>query len=111
MFGQRSVYNANRPEVHEVIRRWRLLADGYDEPRLLIGETPVPVDKLAEFYGNGSDELGLAFNFNFISAPFQAADHANHCGGDRSGPPTRSLAGVDGLQPRHVPISHPLGRG
>ena len=71
MFGQRSVYNANRPEVHEVIRRWRVLADGYDEPRLLIGETPVPVDKLAEFYGSGSDELGLAFNFNFISAPFQ----------------------------------------
>jgi alpha-glucosidase len=30
------------------------------------------VDKLAEFYGNGSDELGLAFNFNFISAPFEA---------------------------------------
>ena len=74
MFGQRSVYNANRPEVHEVIRRWRLLADGYEEPRLLIGETPVPVDKLAEFYGNGSDELGLAFNFNFISAPFRAPE-------------------------------------
>ena len=74
MFGQRSVYNANRPEVHEVIRRWRRQADRYDEPRLLIGETPVPVDKLAEFYGDGTDELGLAFNFNFISAPFGAAD-------------------------------------
>ncbi len=72
MFGQRSVYNANRPEVHEVIRRWRRLADGYDEPRLLIGETPVPVDALAAYYGNGTDELGLAFNFNFISAPFTA---------------------------------------
>ena len=23
MFGQRSVYNANRPEVHEVVKRWR----------------------------------------------------------------------------------------
>ena len=23
LFGQRSVYNANRPEVHDVIRRWR----------------------------------------------------------------------------------------
>ena len=74
MFGQRSVYNANRPEVHDVIRRWRRLADGYEEPRLLIGETPVPVDKLAEFYGNGSDELGLAFNFNFIDAPFRVPD-------------------------------------
>ena len=27
LFGQRSVYNANRPEVHEVLRRWRRLAD------------------------------------------------------------------------------------
>jgi alpha-glucosidase len=72
LFGQRSVYNANRPEVHEVLRRWRRLADGYVEPRLLIGETPVPVDKLAEFYGNGSDELQMAFKFNFISSEFSA---------------------------------------
>ena len=40
MFGQRSVYNANRPEVHDVIRRWRQLADCYDPPRVLVGETP-----------------------------------------------------------------------
>ena len=72
MFGQRSVYNANRPEVHEVIRRWRRLAEGYDEPRLLIGETPVPLERLVEFYGNGRDELGLAFNFDFIGAPLDA---------------------------------------
>jgi alpha-glucosidase len=72
MFGQRSVYNANRPEVHDVIRRWRRLADGYDESRLLIGETPVPLDRLAEFYGDGKDELGLAFNFDFIGAPLDS---------------------------------------
>ena len=47
IFGQRWVYNANRPEVHEVLRRFRALADSYDEPRVLIGETPVPVDDLA----------------------------------------------------------------
>ena len=73
MFGQRSVYNANRPEVHDVVRRWRILADTYDEPRVLIGETPVPVDDLARYYGAGRDELDLAFNFNFISAPLEAA--------------------------------------
>ena len=32
------------------------------------------MDKLAEFYGDGTDELGLAFNFNFINAPFRAPD-------------------------------------
>ena len=73
MFGQRSVYNTNRPEVHDVIRRWRTLVDAYEEPRVLVGETPVAVDELAAYYGDGRDELHLAFNFPFISAPFEAA--------------------------------------
>jgi alpha-glucosidase len=73
MFGQLWVYNANRPEVHKVLRRFRALADTYPEPRLLIGETPVPVDDLARYYGQGHDELHLAFNFNFINAPLEAA--------------------------------------
>ena len=72
LFGQRPVFNGNRPEVHDVIRRWRTLADGYDPPRVLIGETPVKVDALARYYGDGADELHLAFNFPFISAPFDA---------------------------------------
>jgi alpha-glucosidase len=73
LFGQRSVYNANRPEVHEVIRHWRTRADAFPEPRVLLGETPVPVEDLAAFYGDGRNELNLAFNFPFISAPFDAA--------------------------------------
>ena len=44
LFGQRPVYNGNRPEVHDVLRRWRALAQSYDEPKVLIGETPVKVD-------------------------------------------------------------------
>ena len=71
LFGQRSVYNTNRPEVHEVIRRWRSLVDDYREPRILLGETPVPVSELSHYYGNGGDELHLAFNFPFISASFE----------------------------------------
>jgi alpha-glucosidase len=72
MFGQRSVYNANRPEVHEVLRRWRRLSDQRTDPFLLLGETPVPVEQLARYYGDGGDELHLAFNFDFISADFDA---------------------------------------
>ena len=41
MMGQRCVYNACRPEVHDVLRRWRTLADSYDPQRVLIGETYV----------------------------------------------------------------------
>lgn len=73
-FGQRSVYNGNRPEAHDVIRRWRQLAESYDPTRILVGETAVDdLEQLVEFYGNGTDELHLAFNFPFISAPFDAA--------------------------------------
>ena len=69
LFGQRPVYNGNRPEVHEVIRHWRALIDDY-AGGVLVGETPVePVESLAAYYGNGHDELHLAFNFPFISAP------------------------------------------
>ena len=72
MLGQRTVYNGNRPEVHDVIRGWRALADSYDPPRVLIGETPVEdPDALARFYGH-DDELNLAFNFPFITAAFDA---------------------------------------
>jgi alpha-glucosidase len=71
LFGQRSVYNANRPEVHEVLRRWRQLADGYPEG-VLVGETPVEqVESLAAYYGTGRDELHMAFNFPFISSPLE----------------------------------------
>jgi alpha-glucosidase len=72
LFGQRPVYNGNRPEVHEVLRRWRRLADSYDPPRALIGETPVKVDALAAYYGEGDDELHMAFNFPFITSAFDA---------------------------------------
>jgi alpha-glucosidase len=70
--GQRRIYNANRPEVHEVYARWRELADGYDPPRLLVGEAWVhDPGRWARFYGSGDDELDLAFNFQLLDAPFE----------------------------------------
>ena len=70
--GQRSVYNMERPEVHDVLRRWRALANTYDPPRILLGETYVLDPRsIGRFYGQG-DELHLAFNFTFVHAPFEA---------------------------------------
>jgi len=71
LLGQRAVFNGNRPEVHEVLRSWRLLVEARRPPGVLVGETPVPVEELASYYGDG-DELQLAFNFPFLSAPFEA---------------------------------------
>jgi alpha-glucosidase len=68
----------NRPEVHDVLRRWRRLADAAGE-RVLLGETWAPdIDALARFYGADLDELHLAFNFHLTMAepkPRVLADH------------------------------------
>jgi alpha-glucosidase len=66
-------YNANRDEVHDVFRRWRRLVDEYAPERILLGETWVTeIDRLAQFYGSGDDELHLAFNFPFAFSPLEA---------------------------------------
>jgi alpha-glucosidase len=70
--GQRQVYNANRPEVHDVLRRWRRTADAYDPPRLLLGETYFfDLGLLPGFYG-ADDELQLAFNIPFVHSRLEA---------------------------------------
>jgi alpha-glucosidase len=69
--GQRQVYNAHRPELHDVIRRWRGVARSYDTERVLVGETFFgEIDLLPSFYGNTDDELHLAFNIAFLLERF-----------------------------------------
>jgi alpha-glucosidase len=71
--GLKQVFSMNRPEVHDVLRRWRRLANA--SGRILVGETYVlELERLLPFYGSGEDELHLAFNFVFIHAPFDAAE-------------------------------------
>ena len=95
MMGQRSVYNACRPEVHDVLRRWRKLAESYDPPRVLIGETYVlEPEAFATFYGDG-DELNLAFNFMLLHSEFDARRSCATSSSTRSGccPRTRGRCG------------------
>ncbi len=67
--GQRHEFNMNRPEVHDILRRWRAIADTYDHEPILLGETWVPdLTALMRFYGDGSDELHLALNVPFVFA-------------------------------------------
>ncbi len=71
--GQLQTYNSCRPEVHDVLRRWREVARSYDPPRVFVGETHVrDLRVMASFYGDG-DELDGAFNFSLLPAPFEAA--------------------------------------
>lgn len=69
---RKQVYSMNRPELHDVLRRWRRLADAEEPVRILVGETYVlDLDSLIPFYGAG-DELNLAFNFLFVHADLDA---------------------------------------
>lgn len=70
--GQRPVFNERLHEVHDVHRRWRRIADGYEPRRVLVGETFCDdVRDVIPFYGRG-DELHLAFNIPFALCPFEA---------------------------------------
>jgi alpha-glucosidase len=61
-------------EVHDVLRRWRRLADAREPQRVLLGETHVrELELMASFYGGGEDELHLAFNFPFVYSDLDAS--------------------------------------
>jgi alpha-glucosidase len=71
--GLRQVHSMNRPELHDVLRRWRAVACAEEPERVLVGETYVlDLEQLIPFYGNGQDELHLAFNFLFVHADLDA---------------------------------------
>ena len=73
MRGQRQEFNSLRPEVHDVHRRWREVADSYDPPRLLVGETFVRAPRRPVPVLRDGDQLHLDFNIPFAHAPFEAA--------------------------------------
>ncbi|GLW96773.1 alpha-amylase family glycosyl hydrolase [Microtetraspora sp. NBRC 16547] len=62
-------YAANQPEVHEVIRRWRKIADSYG--RTLVGEIWVPTVSDLSLYLR-PDELPGAFYFDLLVCPWDA---------------------------------------
>src|SRR4029077_9277842 len=55
-------------ETHDVYRRWRAVADSYDEPRVLVGEIWLPdADRLPPYLP--PDGLHTAFHFDFLGCP------------------------------------------
>jgi alpha-glucosidase len=65
------LYTADRPEVHDVIRELRGVADEFPE-RVLIGEIYLPVERLAAYYGRDLTGLHMPFNFTLLEMPWQA---------------------------------------
>jgi alpha-glucosidase len=61
----------DRDDVHEIYRRWRIVADSYVVPRVFVAEAWVDgPDRLARYVR--ADELHTAFNFDFLRAAWTA---------------------------------------
>lgn len=57
--------------VHEIYRTWRRIADGYPDKRVFVGEMWLPDPQRFAMYLR-RDELHSAFNFEFLSCPWDA---------------------------------------
>jgi alpha-glucosidase len=66
-----SVYNADRPEIHELIAQMRAVLDRYPD-RVLIGEIYLPLERLMAYYGENLSGAQLPFNFALIHAAWNA---------------------------------------
>ena len=67
--------NTDRDEIHDVYRAWRAVADEYSGDRLLVGEVWLPdPERFANYLRPG--ELHTAFNFDFMTRPWDAASLA-----------------------------------
>jgi alpha-glucosidase len=69
------VHSTDQPELQDLIREFRALADGYTE-RLLIGELYLPISRLVAYYGVDGRGLHLPFNFHLILTAWRARDVA-----------------------------------
>lgn len=60
----------DRPEVHGIYREWRQVLDEFDPPLATVAEVWLPSERRVLY--TRPDELDLAFNFEFLKAPWDA---------------------------------------
>ncbi|WP_300268278.1 glycoside hydrolase family 13 protein [Microbacterium sp.] len=62
----------DRDELHDIYRDWRAVADEYEGERVLVGEVWLDdAERFARYLR--SDEMHTAFNFDFMTQPWNAA--------------------------------------
>ncbi len=60
----------DRDAVHEIYRGWRKVFNEYAPPRVAVAEAWVPAERRQQYAR--ADELGQAFNFDLLGAPWSA---------------------------------------
>ena len=90
-------YNTKLPEVHDVLRGLRKVADEHNA--VLIGETwTADIAELDKYYGEGNDELQMPMDFMFttVNKTFAGGIPQTDCRGERgSGWPTFVISNHD----------------
>ena len=81
----------DRDELHDIYRGWRTVADSYPGARSLVGEIWLPdIERFAKYLR--PDELHMAFNFDFMARPWDAAN---------------LRASIDATLAAHAPVGAP----
>lgn len=70
-----SLYNADQPEIHDLIAQMRAVLDAYSD-RILIGEIYLPFSRLVTYYGQNLMGAHLPFNFALIHVAWRAQEIA-----------------------------------
>jgi alpha-glucosidase len=66
------MYHADRPETRELARRIRKVADEYGDGTVLLAELTLPLEQLVAYYGTDNDGIQVPFNFELLSADWNA---------------------------------------
>ena len=67
-----SVWNVDRPETRELAARMRKVVDEFGDDRVLLAELGIPLEQAVAYYGGEGDTIQVPFNFELLSAAWDA---------------------------------------
>ena len=71
---QDHLHDKGHPDGHGVYRQMRTILDEYDDDRFAVGEIHFDdLTRWAAYYGDGTDQLHMPFNFTLLTTPWEAA--------------------------------------
>lgn len=71
---QHHLNDMGHPDVHDAYRDVRAVVDGYDPPRVTIGEVHIfDWEEWVRYYGDDLDGMHMPFNFTLLYVPWDAA--------------------------------------
>jgi alpha-glucosidase len=67
-----SIWNIDQPETRELAARMRKVVDEFGDDRVLLAELGVPLERSVAYYGGDGDAIQVPFNFELLSAAWDA---------------------------------------